>query len=193
MAAAGAEPFEIALASGDGIGPEVCAQATRVLDAVGTAFGHSFRFTTALVGGAAWEATGSHLPPATLETCARADAILFGSVGGPVHLQHEPKWADAERTAILGMRKHFSLAINVRPAKVYAALAHLSPLKAEVRGLPTAAARMPTRAAPCLCLPARPSRSLARASTLSSYVSSSAARTLARTRRRLTAASRATT
>ena len=72
------------------------------------------------------------MPTATLETCARADAILFGSVGGPVHLQHEPKWADAERTAILGMRKHFSLAINVRPAKVYASLAHLSPLKAEV-------------------------------------------------------------
>ena len=51
-----------------------------------------------------------------------------------MHLQHEKKWADAERNAILGMRKHFSLAINVRPSKVYAALAHLSPLKAEVIG-----------------------------------------------------------
>ena len=115
-------------------GPEVCAQAVRVLEAVGTAFGHSFAFTEALVGGAAWEATGEHLPAATLAACARADAILFGSVGGPVHLQHEKKWADAERNAILGMRKHFSLAINVRPSKVYAALAHLSPLKAEVIG-----------------------------------------------------------
>ena len=129
-----AAPFEIAIASGDGIGPEVCAQAVRVLEAVGRAFGHSFAFSEALVGGAAWEATGSHLPPATLEACARADAILFGSVGGPVDQQHLPKWANAERTAILGLRKHFSLAINIRPSKVYAALAHLSPLKAEIIG-----------------------------------------------------------
>jgi 3-isopropylmalate dehydrogenase len=131
---ASAAPFEIAIASGDGIGPEVCAQAIRVLDAVASAYGHHFTYTTALVGGAAWDASGSHLPPATLDVCARADAILFGSVGGPVHLQTEPKWKDAERTAILGMRKHFSLAINVRPAKVYPALSHLSPLKAEVIG-----------------------------------------------------------
>ena len=129
-----AAPYEIAVASGDGIGPEVCDQAVRVLEAVGAAFGHRFAFSEALVGGAAWDKTGEHLPAATLAACARADAILFGSVGGPVHLQHEPRWANAERNAILGMRKHFSLAINIRPSKVYAALAHLSPLKAEVIG-----------------------------------------------------------
>lgn len=131
---AAAPPFEIAVASGDGIGPEVCAQAVRCLEAVGAAFGHRFVFTEALVGGAAFDAAGEHLPAATLAACARADAILFGSVGGPVHLQHEKKWANAERNAILGMRKHFSLAINVRPSKVYRELAHLSPLKAEVIG-----------------------------------------------------------
>ena len=101
-------PYTIAVASGDGIGPEVCDQAIRVLKSVATAFGHSFIFTEALVGGAAYESTGEHLPKKTLETCESADAILFGSVGGPVHLQHEPKWANAERNAILGMRKHFS-------------------------------------------------------------------------------------
>ena len=127
-------PYTIAVASGDGIGPEVCDQAIRVLKSVATAFGHSFIFTEALVGGAAYESTGEHLPKKTLETCESADAILFGSVGGPVHLQHEPKWANAERNAILGMRKHFSLAINVRPSKVYSQLSHLSPLKAEVIG-----------------------------------------------------------
>jgi len=129
-----AAPYIIALCSGDGIGPEVCAQAVRVLHAVGAKFGHAFSFEEALVGGAAWEATGEHFPAATVATCARADAILFGSVGGPVDAQHLPKWANAERTAILGMRAKFSLAINIRPSKVYKALAHLCPLKAEVVG-----------------------------------------------------------
>jgi 3-isopropylmalate dehydrogenase len=129
-----ANPFRIAIASGDGIGPEVVAQATRVLEAVGRVYGHKFEFVDALVGGAAWEKYGKHLPQETLDTCATADAILFGSVGGPVDAQHLPKWKDAERNAILGMRKHFNLAINIRPSKVYPALSHLSPLKAEVIG-----------------------------------------------------------
>ena len=129
-----AQPYVIALASGDGIGPEVCAQAVRVLHAVGAAFGHAFTFRDALVGGAAHDACGEHLPAATVAVCADADAILFGSVGGPVDAQHLPKWKDAERAAILGLRARFSLAINIRPSKVYAALAHLCPLKAEVVG-----------------------------------------------------------
>jgi 3-isopropylmalate dehydrogenase len=129
-----APPFRIAVASGDGIGPEVVAQAIRLLEAVGKLHGHAFEFVEALVGGAAWEKHGNHLPAETLEACAGADAILFGSVGGPVDAQHLPKWKDAERNAILGMRKHFNLAINIRPSKVYAALSHLSPLKAEVIG-----------------------------------------------------------
>lgn len=129
-----AAPYRIAVASGDGIGPEVCAQAVRVLEAVGRRFGHRFEFVEALVGGAAWDVHGAHLPPPTIAACASADAILFGSVGGPVEEQHLPKWKDAERSAILGMRRHFGLAINIRPSRVYPALAHLSPLKAEVIG-----------------------------------------------------------
>ena len=105
-----------------------------MLEAVGAKFGHAFTFVEALVGGAAWEASGAHLPPATIAACERADAILFGSVGGPVDAQHLPKWKDAERAAILGMRSRFSLAINIRPSRIYAALEHLCPLKAQVIG-----------------------------------------------------------
>lgn len=129
-----AAPYRIAVASGDGIGPEVCEQAIKVLQSVGQKYGHAFEFTEALVGGAAWEKYGKHLPQETLDTCASSDAILFGSVGGPVDAQSLPKWANAERNAILGMRNHFNLAINIRPSKVYSSLSHLSPLKTEVIG-----------------------------------------------------------
>ena len=97
-------PYIIAVAAGDGIGPEVCAQAVRVLEAAGaTCSGARFAFTTALVGGAAWAACGEHLPASTIATCAESDAILFGSVGGPVDAQDQPQWKNAERNAILGM------------------------------------------------------------------------------------------
>jgi 3-isopropylmalate dehydrogenase len=130
-----AAPYIIAVAAGDGIGPEVCAQAVRVLEAAGAACsGATFTFPPALVGGAAWLAHGEHLPEPSIATCAAADAILFGSVGGPVDAQELPQWKNAERTAILGMRARFALAVNVRPSRVYAPLAHLSPLKAEVIG-----------------------------------------------------------
>jgi len=130
----GLAPYVIAVCAGDGIGPEVVREAIRVLEAVGVKYGHSFTFREALVGGAAWEASGAHLPESTVDTCASADAIFFGSVGGPVDAQHLPKWKDAERNAILGMRGRFNLAINIRPSRVYASLAHLCPLKAEVIG-----------------------------------------------------------
>ena len=89
----------------------------------------SFEYETALVGGAAWDAHGCHLPQETIDACARCDSILFGSVGGPVTAQDEPKWKDSEKNALLGLRKEFQLAVNVRPAKVYTLLAELSPLK----------------------------------------------------------------
>ena len=73
----------IAVLAGDGIGPEIVAQALRVLKAVGGRFGQDFRFEEALVGGIAYDETGHPLPPETLALCQRADAILFGAVGGP--------------------------------------------------------------------------------------------------------------
>ena len=100
-----AAPYVICVCSGDGIGPEVCAQAERVLTAVGAKFGHSFTFDRALVGGAAWDATGEHLPASTLASCMSSDAVLFGSVGGPptpAGQEPHPRWANAERNAILG-------------------------------------------------------------------------------------------
>ena len=128
-----AAPYVIAVLPGDGIGPEVVAEALKVLRAVGVAFGHTFTFEEAPIGGAAWDAHGSHLPESTVAVADRSDAILFGSVGGPVTDQ-SPKFLNCERNAILGMRKRFNLAINLRPSKVYASLSHLSPLKAEVIG-----------------------------------------------------------
>jgi len=128
----------VAVLAGDGIGPEVMAEALKVLRKISELYGHSFTFTEANVGGAAWAAaeaagdTPSHLPGATLEACVKSDAILFGSVGGPVDQQHEPRWKDCEKNALLGLRKRFNLANNLRPSKVYPFLAHLCPLKPEI-------------------------------------------------------------
>jgi len=93
----------VAVLSGDGIGPEVMAEALKVLVKVADLYGHKFNFTDAKVGGAAWTAaeaageTPSHLPAKTLELCSSSDAILFGSVGGPVDQQHEARWKDCEK------------------------------------------------------------------------------------------------
>lgn len=128
----------IAVLAGDGIGPEVMAEALKVLGKVADLYGHQFNFTEASVGGAAWAAceaageTPTHLPAATVETCAKSDAILFGSIGGPVDKQHEPRWKDCEKNALLGLRRHFNLANNLRPSKVYPFLAHLCPLKPSI-------------------------------------------------------------
>merc|ERR1719277_1667925 len=114
------------------------AEALKVLNKVSELYAHSLHFTEAQVGGAAWaaaEAAGespSHLPLKTLELCEKSDAILFGSVGGPVAEQHLPKWKDCEKNALLGLRKKFNLANNLRPSKVYPFLSHLCPLKPSI-------------------------------------------------------------
>jgi 3-isopropylmalate dehydrogenase len=108
------------------------AEALKVLGCAGERFGFRLDFAHALVGGAAFEAHGEHFPDSTRATCAAADAILFGSVGGPVDEQHLPKWHNAERNAVLGMREAFDLAVNVRPATVHPALAHACPLRADI-------------------------------------------------------------
>lgn len=116
----------IALLPGDGIGPEVIAEAVRVLDAAGC----GLTFETAPVGGAAYRESGHPLPPATLDLARRADAILFGAVGDPAcdalerHLRPEQ--------AILGLRRELALFANLRPAKAYAELADASALRPEI-------------------------------------------------------------
>lgn len=120
---------KIAILPGDGIGPEVMSEAIKVLDAVASIFDLEFVYEHALVGGAAFDEHQCHLPEETLAVCRRSDAILFGSVGGPVDQQTNPKWKDAEKNALLALRKTFDLAVNIRPAKIYSMLSHLSPLK----------------------------------------------------------------
>jgi 3-isopropylmalate dehydrogenase len=77
----------IAVLGGDGIGPEVTAEAVRVLQAVAARHGHEFEFVEALVGGAAIDASGSPLPPRTIDACRTSAAVLLGAVGGP-------QWSD---------------------------------------------------------------------------------------------------
>jgi 3-isopropylmalate dehydrogenase len=118
--------MRIALLPGDGIGPEVIAEARRVLDALGL----DISYDEALVGGAAFKAVGHPLPPETLEIARRADAILFGAVGDPDcdnlerHLRPEQ--------AILGLRKELVLFANLRPARLFPELADASALRPEV-------------------------------------------------------------
>lgn len=117
----------VAVLAGDGIGPEIMAEARRVLDALAIP---GLVFEEAPVGGAAYKASGHPLPPATLDLAKRADAILFGAVGDPDcdglerHLRPEQ--------AILGLRKALSLFANLRPAKLFPELADASTLRPEV-------------------------------------------------------------
>jgi len=126
--------WKVAVLPGDGIGTEVMAEARKVLARTTELYPEigSLEYEDALIGGAAYDAHGVHFPDETKSVCERADAIFFGSVGGPVEEQHLAKWQDAEKNALLGMRKAFGLAVNVRPAKVYPELAHASPLRADL-------------------------------------------------------------
>lgn len=123
--------YHIAVLPGDGIGPEVMAQANRVLDAVCKKFNFSLERTTYPVGGYAIDHHGEALPQSTLKGCEKADAILFGSIGGPkwdsLPLEQRP-----ERAALLALRSHFDLFSNLRPARIYEGLAHLSPLRIDI-------------------------------------------------------------
>ncbi|MCB0320567.1 MAG: 3-isopropylmalate dehydrogenase [Bdellovibrionales bacterium] len=122
----------IAILAGDGIGPEVMTQALRVLCKIEELYGHEFRCTEGLIGGAAFDVHGMHFPKETEEIARSSDAILFGSVGGPVADGLSPKWKDCEKHSILGLRKAFAFNANFRPARVYPALQDRCPLKREL-------------------------------------------------------------
>ena len=120
----------IAVLGGDGIGPEVTAEAVRVLQAVATRHGHEFEFVEALVGGAAIDASGSPLPPRTIDACRSSEAVLLGAVGGP-------KWSDpAARVrpeqGLLELRRVLGVFANLRPVRTQAELLDASPLRPEV-------------------------------------------------------------
>lgn len=123
----------IAILAGDGIGPEVMAEAKKVLAAVADKFNFDLTLNDYNVGGCAIDNDGIALPQSTVDGCEQADAILFGSVGGP-------KWANLpsaeqpERASLLGLRGHFGLFCNMRPASLISAMSHLSPLRADISG-----------------------------------------------------------
>lgn len=121
----------IAVLPGDGIGPEVMAQAYKVLDAVRQRFGLKISTSEYDVGGAAIDKHGHPLPEATVTGCEQADAILFGSVGGP-KWEHLPPNDQPERGALLPLRKHFKLFSNLRPARLYQGLEEFCPLRADI-------------------------------------------------------------
>ena len=121
--------YKIAVIPGDGIGPEVTAEAIKALDAVGEKFGHKFEYTYLLAGGAAIDKTGRCLPEETDEKAKNSDAVLLGAVGGP-------KWDslpgdERPEKALLGLRKALGLYANLRPAIMFDELKSACPLKDE--------------------------------------------------------------
>ncbi len=121
---------KIAVLSGDGIGPEVMAEAIKVLNVISEKYNHKFEFNEGLVGGIAYDKTGSPLPEETIKLCESSNAVLFGSVGGP-KWESLPPEKQPERGALLPLRKHFQLFANLRPVKIFPALSHASSLKHE--------------------------------------------------------------
>jgi len=124
---------KIAVLPGDGIGPEIVSQAIRVLERVAERHNLHLEYHEALVGGAAFDATGHPLPPDTLALCKSSDAVLFGAVGGP-KWDNLPPALRPEAGALLPLRKELGLFANLRPALLFPALAGASPLKSEVLG-----------------------------------------------------------
>jgi 3-isopropylmalate dehydrogenase len=121
-------PYKIAMLPGDGVGPEVTHVARDVLYAVGEEFGHDFRFSTHLIGGAAIDATGEPLPQETIAACRQAHAVFLGAVGGPRWDRgpHRPE------QGLLALRKALGVFANIRPTRIYDALLNCSPLRAEI-------------------------------------------------------------
>jgi len=122
--------FDVLVLEGDGIGPEVTAQAVKVLAAVGDIFGHEFKLSKALVGGAAIEAEGSPVSEATIQAAREADAVLLGAVGGPMW-DDLPTDKRPER-GLLALRQILDMFANLRPAQVHKPLVDASTLRPEV-------------------------------------------------------------
>ncbi|MES2739044.1 MAG: 3-isopropylmalate dehydrogenase [Verrucomicrobiota bacterium] len=123
--------YKLAVLPGDGIGPEVMAEAIQVLDTLAARSDFAFEYNHQLVGGAAIDAMGKALPAETVTACEASDAILFGSVGGPKWEKLPPN-EQPERGALLPLRKHFGLFANLRPGLCYPALTASSPIRPDL-------------------------------------------------------------
>lgn len=124
--------YKIAVAKGDGIGPEIVQSALEILDKVGELYGHRFIYTEVAVGGYAYDNYGKSLPEETLKICKESDSVVLGAVGGPKwdHLPGDQR----PETAILGLRKYLKTFANLRPGYLFKALKEASPLKDEILG-----------------------------------------------------------
>ena len=117
----------IVVLPGDGIGPEVTAEALRVLNAIAAKYHHTFRFTEHLLGGCSIDRYGTALTDATLQACQQSDAVLLGAVGGPKW--DDPNAAVRPEQGLLRLRKGLDVFANLRPVKVHPDLKNVSPLK----------------------------------------------------------------
>ena len=124
--------YNICVMPGDGIGPEIVAEAVKVLEAAGKKYGLEFGFTDAVIGGAAIDATGGPLPEATVAACKASDAVLLGAVGGPKWDTLDP--AIRPEKGLLGIRKALGLFANLRPAKLFPELAAACCLRPDIVG-----------------------------------------------------------
>ena len=114
---------------GDGIGPDVTNEAVRVLQTIAQKYKHTFTFEAHAIGGNAIDATGSALPPESLDACLKADAVLLGAVGGPKW--DDPRAKTRPEDGLLAIRKALGLYANLRPVKPYPELVFASPLRPE--------------------------------------------------------------
>jgi 3-isopropylmalate dehydrogenase len=122
--------YSICLLPGDGIGPEIMAEAVKVLDALGARYGFTCDYTTALIGGIAIDEAGTALPPATLAAAKQSQAVLLAAVGGPTWDTTDPAKPRPEQ-GLLGIRKELGLYANLRPVVLFGALKDASSLKPE--------------------------------------------------------------
>ncbi len=123
--------LNIAVLSGDGIGPEIVDQALNVVKVVCEKFGHELTYKEGLVGAIAIEKTGNPYPDETHELCMASDAVLFGAIGDPKY-DNNPKATVRPEQGLLAMRKKLGLYANLRPVSTFPSLAHKSPLKTEL-------------------------------------------------------------
>ena len=121
----------IAVLAGDGIGPEIVAEAVKVLDAVANKYGHRLGYRPAPVGACAIDATGDPYPAETHRVCQEADAVLFGAIGDPKY-DNDPAAKVRPEQGLLRMRKSLGLFANIRPLVMFDSLADRSPLKTEI-------------------------------------------------------------
>lgn len=123
--------YNIAVLPGDGIGPEVIQETTKVLDIIATHYNFELHYQYAAIGAIAIEQTNEALPEKTLLACKNADAILFGAIGDPKY-DNNPKATIRPEQGLLALRKALNISTNIRPVKAYKALLNKSPLKKEI-------------------------------------------------------------